>query len=198
VEAVPRKSAKRLAALRQANTLRRLSLCICSMGRVSDRLGAALHVDASLTRLPLRDPSDARGRAENGDVQLDALFVRSQRTSCALERVVVRHPQMAPASWRSLSAHCRRLGTLRGLTPGLLPHSLGKKPANRQSGRRDSNSGPLVPQTSALTRLRHAPRLRHLTDFPRTFQTPRAATTAARRGGGTGGRSARASSRACP
>ena len=26
-----------------------------------------------------------------------------------------------------------------------------------QSGRRDSNSGPLVPQTSALTRLRHAP-----------------------------------------
>ena len=27
-----------------------------------------------------------------------------------------------------------------------------------QSGRRDSNSGPLVPQTSALTRLRHAPR----------------------------------------
>ena len=28
-----------------------------------------------------------------------------------------------------------------------------------QSGRRDSNSGPLVPQTSALTRLRHAPRL---------------------------------------
>ena len=28
----------------------------------------------------------------------------------------------------------------------------------RQSGRRDSNSGPLVPQTSALTRLRHAPR----------------------------------------
>ena len=26
------------------------------------------------------------------------------------------------------------------------------------SGRRDSNSGPLVPQTSALTRLRHAPR----------------------------------------
>lgn len=27
----------------------------------------------------------------------------------------------------------------------------------RQSGRRDSNSGPLVPQTSALTRLRHAP-----------------------------------------
>src|SRR3954453_15650111 len=28
------------------------------------------------------------------------------------------------------------------------------------SGRRDSNSGPLVPQTSALTRLRHAPRRR--------------------------------------
>src|SRR5262245_2720283 len=28
------------------------------------------------------------------------------------------------------------------------------------SGRRDSNSGPLVPQTSALTRLRHAPRQR--------------------------------------
>ena len=27
----------------------------------------------------------------------------------------------------------------------------------RRSGRRDSNSGPLVPQTSALTRLRHAP-----------------------------------------
>src|SRR3954464_12153951 len=26
-----------------------------------------------------------------------------------------------------------------------------------RSGRRDSNSGPLVPQTSALTRLRHAP-----------------------------------------
>jgi hypothetical protein len=26
-----------------------------------------------------------------------------------------------------------------------------------QSGRRDLNSGPLVPQTSALTRLRHAP-----------------------------------------
>ena len=30
-----------------------------------------------------------------------------------------------------------------------------------QSGRRDSNSGPLVPQTSALTRLRHAPRPSH-------------------------------------
>ena len=29
------------------------------------------------------------------------------------------------------------------------------------SGRRDSNSGPLVPQTSALTRLRHAPRPGH-------------------------------------
>src|SRR5579862_3119650 len=27
-----------------------------------------------------------------------------------------------------------------------------------ESGRRDLNSGPLVPQTSALTRLRHAPR----------------------------------------
>ena len=27
----------------------------------------------------------------------------------------------------------------------------------QRSGRRDSNSGPLVPQTSALTRLRHAP-----------------------------------------
>ena len=27
-----------------------------------------------------------------------------------------------------------------------------------QSGRRDSNSGPPVPQTGALTRLRHAPR----------------------------------------
>jgi hypothetical protein len=26
-----------------------------------------------------------------------------------------------------------------------------------ESGRRDLNSGPLVPQTSALTRLRHAP-----------------------------------------
>jgi hypothetical protein len=26
-----------------------------------------------------------------------------------------------------------------------------------RSGRRDLNSGPLVPQTSALTRLRHAP-----------------------------------------
>jgi hypothetical protein len=31
----------------------------------------------------------------------------------------------------------------------------------RPSGRRDSNSGPLVPQTSALTRLRHAPRSGH-------------------------------------
>ena len=33
-----------------------------------------------------------------------------------------------------------------------------------QSGRRDSNSGPLVPQTSALTRLRHAPRRDHDTN----------------------------------
>src|SRR5690349_2206756 len=34
------------------------------------------------------------------------------------------------------------------------------KPARTglQSGRRDSNSGPPVPQTGALTRLRHAPR----------------------------------------
>ena len=32
---------------------------------------------------------------------------------------------------------------------------------NTRSGRRDSNSGPLVPQTSALTRLRHAPRPGH-------------------------------------
>jgi Phage integrase family len=31
----------------------------------------------------------------------------------------------------------------------------------RLSGRRDLNSGPLVPQTSALTRLRHAPRRAH-------------------------------------
>ena len=30
-----------------------------------------------------------------------------------------------------------------------------------QSGRRDLNSGPLVPQTSALTRLRHAPSTSH-------------------------------------
>jgi Phage integrase family len=43
---------------------------------------------------------------------------------------------------------------------------LGKRPGTKAplkrgfclSGRRDSNSGPLVPQTSALTRLRHAPR----------------------------------------
>jgi len=32
----------------------------------------------------------------------------------------------------------------------------------RASGRRDLNSGPLVPQTSALTRLRHAPSIRSL------------------------------------
>ena len=31
-----------------------------------------------------------------------------------------------------------------------------------ESGRRDLNSGPLVPQTSALTRLRHAPSVRTL------------------------------------
>ena len=36
----------------------------------------------------------------------------------------------------------------------------------RRSGRRDSNSGPLVPQTSALTRLRHAPRPRHPSGHP--------------------------------
>ena len=43
-----------------------------------------------------------------------------------------------------------------------------KSPANRafSSGRRDSNSGPLVPQTSALTRLRHAPRPRHPSGHP--------------------------------
>jgi hypothetical protein len=35
-----------------------------------------------------------------------------------------------------------------------------------QSGRRDSNSGPLVPQTSALTRLRHAPRPPHASGHP--------------------------------
>ena len=53
------------------------------------------------------------------------------------------------------------------------PHWKQKSPperAFRRSGRRDSNSGPLVPQTSALTRLRHAPRPRHRTvpaDFGR-------------------------------
>lgn len=36
-----------------------------------------------------------------------------------------------------------------------LPPRRGLEP---QSGRRDSNPGPLVPQTSALTKLRHAPR----------------------------------------
>ena len=48
------------------------------------------------------------------------------------------------------------------------------------SGRRDSNSGPLVPQTSALTRLRHAPRPEQVT----------------RRGAYTDGRSAPALPRA--
>jgi hypothetical protein len=43
-----------------------------------------------------------------------------------------------------------------------------------QSGRRDLNSGPLVPQTSALTRLRHAPRQRNgSNDSPRSPQPPR-------------------------
>ena len=37
-------------------------------------------------------------------------------------------------------------------------HAHQRDPALFQSGRRDLNSGPLVPQTSALTRLRHAPR----------------------------------------
>lgn len=50
------------------------------------------------------------------------------------------------------------------------------------SGRRDSNSGPLVPQTSALTRLRHAPRLGQVT----------------RRDAYTDGRSGQASPRAVP
>ena len=35
-----------------------------------------------------------------------------------------------------------------------------------RSGRRDSNSGPLVPQTSALTRLRHAPPPGHRSGHP--------------------------------
>ncbi len=38
------------------------------------------------------------------------------------------------------------------------------------SGRRDSNSGPLVPQTSALTRLRHAPRPPHPSGHPETVE----------------------------
>ena len=50
------------------------------------------------------------------------------------------------------------------------------------SGRRDSNSGPLVPQTSALTRLRHAPRPGQVT----------------RRDACTDGRSGPASPRAVP
>ena len=47
----------------------------------------------------------------------------------------------------------------------------GEKPrlsgAFPQSGRRDLNSGPLVPQTSALTRLRHAPCPATIADAPR-------------------------------
>ena len=41
------------------------------------------------------------------------------------------------------------------------------------SGRRDLNSGPLVPQTSALTRLRHAPRREHrIKPFPPRRASP--------------------------
>jgi ribosomal protein S18 acetylase RimI-like enzyme len=50
------------------------------------------------------------------------------------------------------------------------PLSSMKSPAKRafSSGRPDSNRGPLVPQTSALTRLRHAPWLSHLSERQRT------------------------------
>ena len=46
------------------------------------------------------------------------------------------------------------------------------------SGRRDSNSGPLVPQTSALTRLRHAPRPGHPSGHPASAEYVRTSSAA--------------------
>ena len=43
------------------------------------------------------------------------------------------------------------------LSPRRVSSPSPRRTASLESGRRDSNSGPLVPQTSALTRLRHAP-----------------------------------------
>ena len=60
----------------------------------------------------------------------------------------------------SLTAQRRnRVGEI--VRPGVAHEESGPQaaiPVFIASGRRDSNSGPSVPQTSALTRLRHAPR----------------------------------------
>ena len=66
------------------------------------------------------------------------------------------------ARWtRSTRAQTRRLGSIGQRRPSSARLATRKPRVSRaflSSGRRDSNSGPLVPQTSALTRLRHAPR----------------------------------------
>ena len=80
---------------------------------------------------------------------------------------------------------------------GLARQSAKRKPRLRgflRSGRRDSNSGPLVPQTSALTRLRHAPWPRQGTAEP-GVGLPRAPMLAACAGGAR--RPKAAWSRAC-
>jgi hypothetical protein len=78
-------------------------------------------------------------------------------------------PEARDDVWRPRSDH-RSRGRLRNER---------RKPALqgfRISGRRDSNSGPLVPQTSALTRLRHAPCPGHATGRP---ESPPLAPTSA-------------------
>jgi hypothetical protein len=57
---------------------------------------------------------------------------------------------------RSFGAQTRSFGHGVGTRPKR-PRSRNQWQSRLQSGRRDLNSGPLVPQTSALTRLRHAP-----------------------------------------
>jgi hypothetical protein len=71
------------------------------------------------------------------------------------------------------------------LTASASSHQTRKKALRLQgfyeSGRRDSNSGPLVPQTSALTRLRHAPRRAPRYQASRDVKHPRPRPTMSRR-----------------
>jgi hypothetical protein len=87
------------------------------------------------------------------ELLLAFLTISSRIASCACSAFSCRRrPQSPPFPARTTPlAHTGRAACSAKQKPlykGLL------------SGRRDSNSGPLVPQTSALTRLRHAPRHR--------------------------------------
>jgi hypothetical protein len=80
------------------------------------------------------------------------------RLNCSDRRPVERFRRASP----TCQSQVPRLGADRAQIPAERPLAASARtsafPAlSCQSGRRDLNSGPLVPQTSALTRLRHAP-----------------------------------------